>query len=97
MRRCDPGPVIDPGAWDAELQALLNARPVPHRREQWWTPTPIQVTARCVWARDGEQLLPGRAVAWTRGLVLVHFTRERRLQTHGAWFLPVDVRRAEVS
>ena len=85
--------MTEPPSWNARLQRLTNAHPVPARRAQHWTPDPIPVTARLVWERDGLEYQAGRAVAWTTRLVLVHFDRELRLQTHGAWLRPVDVRR----
>ncbi len=85
--------MTEPPPWDAELQALTNAHPVPPREQQHWTQTPAPVIARCVWERDGEQRQAGMAVAWTSHLVLVHFEREMRLQVHGAWFAIHDVKR----
>lgn len=52
----------------------------------------IDVTARVVFALDGEQYLPGRATRWTRQHVCVAIS-DPRLQVSFVWLNPADVRR----
>jgi hypothetical protein len=52
----------------------------------------IDVTARVVFAGDGEQFLPGRATRWTADHVCVCIS-DPRLQVAYVWLAPSDVRR----
>ncbi|WP_146252090.1 hypothetical protein [Xylanimonas oleitrophica] len=63
----------DVTAW----QAILNAHEIPPRRTQasGW----IDVRARLVWERDGEEYLETAAFAWTSRLVLVGCTARKIL------------------
>lgn len=56
----------------------------------------LEVVARLVFAVDGEQYLPGRAIRWTRTNVCV-MINDPRLQVSYVWLAPADVRRAEES
>ena len=76
-----------PPSW-ATWQRIVNdtgVRDAPRR-------DPIPVVARVVWATDGEEHLPGQAIAWTRSEVLVEL-RDPRCATVGPWLLATDVRR----
>lgn len=53
----------------------------------------IAIIARVVFAGDGEQRLPGKAVRWTRHHVCVHVS-DRRLSVPYLWLAPDDVTRA---
>lgn len=53
----------------------------------------IKVVARVVFEDDGEQLLDGTAVRWTRNHVCV-WLNDPRLQVAYVWLAPTDVRRA---
>ena len=51
----------EPLAWDAnrsQWQRLLNEAEVPPRRAQVTASTPLPVTARLVWERDGVEEVP---------------------------------------
>ncbi|GMA31620.1 hypothetical protein GCM10025875_16120 [Litorihabitans aurantiacus] len=48
--------------------------------------------ARLVWERDGVEWVDGRAMAWTRRLVLVEVL-DARLELNGIWLEVCDVRR----
>lgn len=52
----------------------------------------IEINARVVFAGDGEQLLEGTAVRWTRQHVCVRIG-DPRLQTAYVWLAPADVTR----
>jgi hypothetical protein len=76
-----------PPSW-ATWQRIVNdtgVRDAPRR-------DPIPVLARVVWATDGEEHLPGEAIAWTSSEVLVEL-RDPRCATVGAWLPASDVRR----
>lgn len=76
-----------PPSW-ATWQRIVNdtgVRDAPRRN-------PIPVLARVVWASDGEEHLPGQAIAWTRSEVLVEL-RDPRCATVGAWLPSTDIRR----
>lgn len=79
--------------FDTHLQVLLNSRDVPQRYTEARSPGGITITARLVWAIDGEEWQEGKAMAWTQQLVLVHLSMEQRLQTLGAWLHASDVLR----
>ena len=64
--------VMDIERFDAHLQRLLNAHPVPRRYVNAPRPGPIPVRARLVWEVDGEEWADGRAMAWTSRLIPVH-------------------------
>lgn len=78
-------------------QKVLNAHPVPERKDQRDLPVAVPVRARVVWERDGEETKQGRVVAASRvrghvALVLVHWTgTETRSATLGAWLAENDV------
>jgi hypothetical protein len=76
-----------PPSW-ATWQRIINdtgVRDAPRRE-------PIPVVARVVWSTDGEEHLPGQAIAWTSSEVLVEL-RDPRCATVGAWLPAADVRR----
>ena len=71
-----------------------------HLNEQW-PPKPdatelhepgIPVVVRVVWAHDGETLLDGTAIRWTRSEVFVRI-RDPRCAILGVWVPARDVRR----
>jgi hypothetical protein len=68
----------------------MTAREIPPRRLQGtgW----IEVTARLVWEKDGEEFLDTAAFAWTSRLVLVQLADPRYL-FRGVWLDPSDVKR----
>jgi len=70
--------------WPAS-EVARSLRPLPSGQQ-------IDVTARVVFAEDGEQWLPGRAERWTRQHVCVYIS-DRRLQVPYVWLAPADVRR----
>lgn len=79
--------------WDHNRQTLRNRWAVP----PWFTSArypegPIPVLARLVWTRDGVEWKAGRAMGWTRRLVLVELV-DARLQINGVWLEAHDVRR----
>ena len=69
-------PSRDPSWWEGR-QEVLNARRVPERRVQRTAPDPIPVRARIVWAKDGEELITTRCMAWTSRLALVELSDAR--------------------
>lgn len=71
--------------FDKHLQQLLSSFVAPRKYTETQTPGGIPVTARLVWAIDGEDWQVGSVTAWTPHLVLVHLSMEQRLQTLGAW------------
>ena len=77
--------------FDKHLQQLLNSYEVPRKYTEARTPGGIPVTARLVWAIDGEDWQVSSVMAWTQHLVLVHLSMEQRLQTLGAWLHVSDV------
>ena len=83
--------MTEPLAWDAHLQRLTNAHPVPARFTDAPWPNP-KVTVRLVWEHDGEETRETEAWAWTRDLVLV-YVRDTRVQVNGAWLAAQDVQR----
>lgn len=78
-------------SWDAQLQKVLNA----HHVSEHFTNArePIPITVHILWEHDGEEWIEGRAVAWTRTLVLVYFDSRGRLPTNGVWVDAGDVKR----
>lgn len=76
-----------------EWQRATNERWPARPRDLPEQPHPIEVWARVVWERDGEEWVQGRAVRWDRAHVLVQIN-DRRCQTLGFWLPPADVRRA---
>lgn len=86
-------------AWDAHAatwQPVLNECPIPHRRAQVGCGSPIPVTARVVWERDGVEEIDTVVWAWTSRSVLVEMHDVRR-QTIGVWLPAHDVRRTTAS
>ena len=81
---------MGPPAWDEGLQEVINGFDVPRRFTR--PKVGIDVVARVVWERDGEELVETSAVGWTRDLVLVQL-QDRRSQFRGVWVRPRDVRR----
>jgi hypothetical protein len=80
-------------SWDTDRQQLRNRWAVPPRFTSARYPEgPIPVTARLVWTRDGVEWKAGRAMGWTRRLVLVELV-DARLQINGVWLEAHDVRR----
>ena len=80
-------------SWDANCglwQAVLNERPIPPLRLQNNRRTPVAVSARVMWARDGEQWADTFAVDWVGDSVLVE-VHDRRRQTKGVWLPAADV------
>jgi len=84
------------GASERELkhlrQRISNERPVPPRRLQNTTRSPIAVTVRLVWERDGEQFVATKARDWVGRDVLVELF-DQRWSTRGIWLDASDVRR----
>jgi hypothetical protein len=76
--------------WQRALNERWPARP----RDLPQQPDPIEVRARVVWERDGEEWVQGKAVRWDQHHVLVQI-HDPRCQTLGFWLPPADVRRAE--
>ena len=83
-----PGIYLDVAPWDHDRQQLRNRWAVPAR----YPGGPIPVLARLVWTLDGTEWAPGRAMGWTRRLVLVEIV-DARLQINGVWLGAHDVRR----
>lgn len=80
-------------SWDHDRQQLRNRWAVPRRYTAARYPDgPIPVLARLVWTRDGAEWVEGRAMGWTRRLVLVEVI-DARLQINGVWLEAHDVRR----
>lgn len=70
--------------WSDGRQDLLNAQPVPRRwRDAPFPPGPIPVSARLVWAEDGEEWLDTVAEAWTDQVVLVQVPDRRCTSPEG--------------
>ena len=79
------------GDGEVLLPAPVNAMPEPHRRD---TDKPggsidIPVIARLVWPRDRIQLVPARALRWTRDRVLVYWWPDPRVDRTRATWLPI--------
>lgn len=71
-------------------QRILNTAGIP---SDWVDALiPIDVIARVVWADDGEEHIPGRALAWTTGEVFVEI-RDPRWQLDSVWLTAADVQR----
>ncbi|MBA2478405.1 MAG: hypothetical protein H0V38_07325 [Sporichthyaceae bacterium] len=83
--------VTPPPSWRF-WQEITNGQPVPEQSLVTTPETPIPVTARIVWAVDGEERLDGWAIRWTRDQVLVEL-RDQRCATVGAWLAPADLKR----
>ena len=80
-------------SWDHDRQHLRNRYAVPTRYTPARYPAgPIPVTVRLDWSRDEIEYRDGRAMAWTRTLVLVELV-DRRLGENGVWLDLNDVRR----
>lgn len=73
-------------------QTATNQKWPANAREIRDQPQAIAVTARIVWADDGEEWVDGRAIRWTRHHVLVAID-DPRCQTIGFWLAPQDVKR----
>lgn len=92
----DTNDVTDIGTpWDVHRQAwqaVLNERPIPARRAQVSAPTPVPVTARVAWEREGVEQVDTVAWGWTARDVLVELADPRRFVI-GIWLPATDVRR----
>lgn len=74
-------------------QDVLNERWPTTPRDQWTrADSPIPVTVRIVWAKDGEEHIDGNATRWSGRCVYVEFT-DQRLNKTGAWVDAGDVER----
>ena len=88
-----PGIYLDVAPWDHDRQALRNRWAVPPRFTSARYPGgPVPVLASLVWTFDGAEWTPGRAMGWTRRLVLVEIV-DPRLQINGVRLEAHDVRR----
>jgi hypothetical protein len=85
----------EPTWWD-NLQPIVNSHPVPPRQIQRTAPSPIDVRARLVWEKDGEEHLDTQVTAWTSDLVLVAVV-DPRSKLRGVWLAPADVTRLSES
>lgn len=82
--------------WDASRgswQRILNAAPIPARSTQRNLPEPVDVDARVVWERDGEETIRTRAHGWAGRLAYVEL-RDPRAEIRWVWLPAEDVRRA---
>lgn len=68
--------------WPARPRAFTDHRPG------------VPVTARVVFAGDGETWLHGHAIRWDETHIYVE-ADDRRLRANGVWLKPDDVYRAE--
>jgi hypothetical protein len=83
-----------PAEQAARRQAILNERPIPPRHLQRVDRTPIPVTARIIWQRDGQELIDTRALDWVGRDVLVEIL-DRRWRVTAVWIDAGDVRRRD--
>lgn len=74
-------------------QELLNASWPPDASTIRYSPAPIAVTARLVWATDGEEHLDTTAVRWNRCHVFIALHDLRAGGVIGTWLDHRDVRR----
>lgn len=73
-------------------QRVLNALPIPARREQREAAVWIPIRARVVWELDGQDIFETDALGWTRHAVHVRL-EDRRLRVKAVWLSPADVQR----